>query len=237
MSPRDPGRSDGPKPPKTEARLDQLIGAWQQDTGLPVRRLNLRIAAMVLAGALGRAAASDGQPAFATKGGVAMELWIGNQARPTRDIDLVLRGNHVLLPGLLDRALAEPYNGFSFLPGALEPLPSRPSVTQVTVRISFARRVLASPRVEISPLDVRDEDFVELPAVSLKPVGLHGPELVPVLAGRWQIAQKLHAVTERLADGRENARFRDLIELQLLETLGFDLPDVRDACEQVFAGA
>jgi len=43
------------------------------------------------------------------------------------------------------------------------------------------------------------------------------------------------AVTERPADGRENPRFRDLVDLQLLEALDPDLRSVRDACERVFA--
>jgi hypothetical protein len=41
-----------PKPPKTKARLEQLITQWHKDSGQPVGRLNLRIAAMMLAGAL-----------------------------------------------------------------------------------------------------------------------------------------------------------------------------------------
>ncbi len=47
--------------------------------------------------------------------------------------------------------------------------------------------------------------------------------------------EKLHAITERPADGRENPRFRDLIDLQLLEALDPDPRSVRDACERVFA--
>ena len=48
-------------------------------------------------------------------------------------------------------------------------------------------------------------------------------------------AQKLHAVTERFPDGRENPRFRDLVDLQLLRSLGPDLAAVGEACERVFA--
>jgi hypothetical protein len=59
--------------------------------------------------------------------------------------------------------------------------------------------------------------------------------VVLVLSERWQIAQKLHAVTEQFADGRENPRFRDLIDLQLLEAFEPDVGSVRDACERVFA--
>jgi hypothetical protein len=57
-----------PKPPKTKARLEQLITQWQIDSGTPVAFLNLRIAAMMLAGALARITASDGDGMFAIKG-------------------------------------------------------------------------------------------------------------------------------------------------------------------------
>ena len=42
-------------------------------------------------------------------------------------------------------------------------------------------------------------------------------------------------MTEQFSDGRENPRFRDLIDLQLLEALNPDLAAVRDARERVFA--
>lgn len=54
------------------------------------------------------------------------------------------------------------------------------------------------------------------------------------IAVRWQIAQKLHACTERLDDVR-NDRFRDLLDLQLLAGLMDDVawPAVRVACVEV----
>ena len=69
-----------PKPPKTKARLEQLITQWQKDSRQPVGRLNQRIAAMMLA-ALARVTDPDGEGVFATKGGIAMELRLGDRAR------------------------------------------------------------------------------------------------------------------------------------------------------------
>lgn len=155
---------------------------WPSQSGIPVARLNLRIAAMVLAGALARVIDPGGEAAFATKGGVAMELWMSGRARATRDIDLVLRGDPDRLGERLDAALNGSYIGFTFRRG-----------------------------------------------------GIDSPDVVLVLDARWQIAQKLHAVTERPKPGRENPRFRDLIDLQFLETLSIDFASVRDACERVFA--
>lgn len=224
-----------PKRPKTKARLEQLITQWEKDSGHPVGRLNLRIAAMILAGALARVADPDGQAVFATKGGIAMELWMGGRARATQDIDLVLRGDPDKLEDLLDAGLSESYEGFAFRRSEITGLPLRPQVRKLKVQVSFAGRVLSSPQLEIAPVETGREQFTRVPGVPLDPVGLDGPEFVLVLATQWQIAQKLHAVTESHPDGRENPRFRDLIDLQLLATLDPDLADVRDACERVFA--
>jgi hypothetical protein len=85
--------STTPKRPKTVNRLQQLITEWERESGQPVRRLNLRVASMMLAGALRRAVDDDGAVVFVTRGGVAMELRAGEKARVTGDVDLVLRGD------------------------------------------------------------------------------------------------------------------------------------------------
>lgn len=66
-------------------------------------------------------------------------------------------------------------------------------------------------------------------------VGLAGPDTVPCVAVRWQIAQKLHACIETFEQG-ENDRFRDLLDLQLLADLVEDdeWAAVRAACGGVF---
>jgi hypothetical protein len=226
---------NAPKRPKTKARLEQLITQWQKDSGQPVARLNLRVAAMMLAGALARVVDDDGDIVFATKGGVAMELRMGERARATRDVDLVLRGNPAALADLLDAGIRQPYNGFTFRRSEIGQLSFRPGVQTLRVQVGFAGKVLCSPQLEIAPMETGDEEFIEIAGHDLSAVGIDGPEMVPVLADRWQIAQKLHAVTERFQDGRENPRFRDLVDLQLLRSLGPDLAAVCEACERVFA--
>lgn len=190
---------------------------------------------MMLAGALARVSDPDGEGVFATKGGIAMELRLGDRARATRDVDIVMRGDTDQLAALLDAGLRESYEGFTFRRGAIDDLPTRPHVKKTRVQVSFAGRSLTSLQLEIAPLDTGDEEFTPLPGPNLRAVGLSGPDVVMVLAERWQIAQKLHAVTETFPDGRENPRFRDLIDLRLLEAFEPELASVRDACERVFA--
>lgn len=223
-----------PKRPKTKARLEQLITQWEKDSGQPVARLNLRVAAMTLAGALARVVDSDGRAVFATKGGMAMELRMGDRARATRDVDLVLRGDPLDLADLLDHGLRGPYEGFSFRRSEITDLPSRPYVKQVKIQVSFAGRVFSSPQLEIAPVETGHEEFIAIAGADLEAIGLDGPDAVLVLSADWQIAQKLHAVTERPPGQRENPRFRDLVDLQLFEALRPDLRAVRHACERVF---
>lgn len=235
MSPPVPARPGRPKTPKTKARLERLITDWQKSSGQPVARLNLRIAAMMIAGVLARVVGPDDRSAFAIKGGIAMDLRLGDRARATRDIDLVLRGDPDRLADLLDAGLGEPYNGFAFHRREIDDHPVRPDVKQVDVQVVFARKVLCTPKLEIAPAETGREEFTALPGARLDEVGLDGPEIVQVLAATWQIAQKLHAVTERYPAGRENPRVRDLVDIQLLESTELDIRKVRDACEQVFA--
>jgi hypothetical protein len=80
-------------PPKTLNRLRQLITELEKQSGLPVRRLNMRVASMMLAGALSRLVDEEGRPKFLTKGGIAIELRLLDQARASQDVDIVLLGN------------------------------------------------------------------------------------------------------------------------------------------------
>jgi hypothetical protein len=225
------------KRPKTINRLQKLIGEWERESGLPVRRLNLRVASMMLAGALGRMTDDEGAPVFLTRGGVAMELRVGEKARGTRDVDLVLRGDPGSLIAHLDSALAEDYQQFSFERDEPQPLELRPHVHRVRVKVAFRTKPFMTIVVEVAPVEAGGEKREHLPAHDLSTVGLDGPAAIPVLAVPWQIAQKLHAVTEPpLRAGEENPRYWDLIDLQLLEALAApDLAPVKDACLRTFA--
>jgi hypothetical protein len=101
------GHEHAAQAPTTLSRLQQLITEWERDSGQPVRRLNLRVASMMLAGALARAVGEDGTAVFITRGGIAMELRMGEKARVTRDVDLVLRGDPDSLLGAESRRQTE----------------------------------------------------------------------------------------------------------------------------------
>jgi hypothetical protein len=227
------------KPPRNVQRLQQLITQLQKDSGTSVARLNLRVAAMMLAGALGRAVDDEGEPIFVIKGGVAMELRILDEARATKDVDFVLRGVTEDLVNHLADALDEDYGHFSFTVKSIETLELRPHVRRALIQVSFGGRPFATVKMEVSPVEEGAEDFENLPGIDLSKLGIEGPDQVPVLALRGQIAQKIHAVTEPpLKEGGENARYWDLIDLMILDALAEDaavpLTSIRQSCVTIF---
>jgi hypothetical protein len=65
--------------------------------------------------------------------------------------------------------------------------------------------------------------------------GVTGPAHLPCLPLRFHVAQKLHGMTLPPRPGKQNERFRDLIDLLLMEALiTHDYAALREACELVF---
>jgi hypothetical protein len=62
------------------------------------------------------------------------------------------------------------------------------------------------------------------------------PDAANCVSLRYQVAQKLHACTEVFYEGRENDRFRDVMDVLLVEDLLYDvgLAHVREACIDIF---
>lgn len=221
------------RPPSQRNHLEQLISRYGQAHGIAPNRVRRWLTMMVMIGALDRAREDDAGAEFLVKGGVAIELRLGLRARATKDLDMTFRGDRDQLIAALDAALAEPYNNFSFERGEVEDIAATRSC-RLEVKVAFNGRSWATAQLEISPPDTRASAEVDIvDAISISDFGLNGPDIVRVLALRYQIAQKLHACTETFDDG-DNERFRDLIDLILLRSLITDLRSVRDACRDVF---
>ena len=225
------------KPPKHKNRLEQLIGQHATAEGLAAGRVRNWVSFMVFAGAIERAVHPDGSPLFWFKGGLTMEARFGNPARATRDVDAIFRlgVDDDTLAETLDEALADEYHGFTF---EVEPVRQMLDTVhrQARVRLSFNGRTWGSVKLEISPPEGTANAPDMVPALPLDFAGLEGPEMLPCLPLPLQIAQKLHAVTERFDPPRQNDRQRDLIDLQLLRELVDDLAAVRVAAVEIFEG-
>ena len=70
-------------------------------------------------------------------------------------------------------------------------------------------------RAEPGEADVEGVDAIVL----TEAFGVTGPAHLPCLPLRFHVAQKLHGMTLPPRPGRRNERFRDLIDLLLMETL------------------
>jgi Nucleotidyl transferase AbiEii toxin, Type IV TA system len=218
--------------PKTEKQLGRLVSNYAEASGLGVRRVRQRISAMAFVGALDRVREEDLPARFLIKGGIACELRFQNQARATRDLDALFHGSLDELLADLDTAFATPYSGFSFSytpPKAVH----ETGAQRFDVKLTYQGRGWATLRVEVSPPEGQAHEPEPLPALSVSEFGLTGPAEVTCLSLRYQIAQKIHACTERFPD-RENERVHDLIDLQLMETPIENYSRVRAAAVEIF---
>lgn len=212
----------------SKSHLERLITTTSRSQGMTAARLRRWVSAMVLLGALQR----DGleSPSFVLKGGVAVELRLGTGARTTQDVDVTFAGGQDLLEAL-DAALGKPYRDFGFRRGAATP--HGPHATRFDVRLSYRSRAWSTVRLEVSTPGASAGATERLAAIRLDALKLSGPTDIACLPLDHQIAQKLHAVTERPPD-RENARFRDLVDLLMLRELVEGLRSLRGTCEATF---
>lgn len=219
------------KTPAQKSHLERLVAHYGKLSGIAPARVRRWLSVMVLLGALDRVRESD--PAFLLKGGVAIELRLQGQARATKDVDLVFFGDPEDLEEDLDQAFAEPYSEFGF---------RREEITtggggrfqRLDVRLLFRGRSWGTLRLEIAGPDSPATDGEAVPALLIDEFGISGPETIRCLSLRYQIAQKLHAVTERFND-RDNERFRDLIDLIVCRDLVEEMEPVKEACLDTFA--
>jgi len=189
---------------------------------------------MITAGVLERAA-GDGHPQFVIKGGVALELRLRDRARATKDIDVVSQDPEADLARTLERALTgAPYQGFSFR-RKRDPLVLDNGVVNMEFAVNYRGGTWASITIDIARAESGESEVEWLKAIPLtEAFGVTGPTVLPCLPLRLHIAQKLHGMTLPPRPGKRNERFRDLIDLLLMETLVTDYQGLREACEAVF---
>lgn len=222
------------RPPSQRSHLERLVDAYGRAHGIAVERTRRWLSVMAFVGALDLVRLDDG-PRFLIKGGVSMELRLGLRARATKDVDVVFRGHPAELLDAFDEAFAYPYSGFAFRrKGEVEEI-RETGTRRLRVQVSFGGRAWQTLQVEVARPEADELELVPV-AISLADFKLDGPRRVACLSLRYQIAQKLHAVTEQ-PDDRPNLRFWDLIDLVLLRELLDEsgLLRVHAACRDIFA--
>jgi nucleotidyltransferase AbiEii toxin of type IV toxin-antitoxin system len=224
------------KPPFNVQVLQRWVGQLAREQGIAPGRVQRWISFMVVAAMLDHARDENRDPVFVLKGGAAMELRLGLRARATKDYDTAYRKS---MEGMLDRLDASLRDGFGdFTATRTEPEPIAETEAQrLDIKLSYRGRSWGTLQLEVAAAEGdAGREIDRVPGKPLDALGIDTPVDVPCVSIRYQIAQKLHACTEVPADGHENDRFRDLIDLLLLEELveEDEWPAVREACEEIF---
>lgn len=223
------------KPPISERTLTKYVTAYARETGADVARVRRLISFMAMAGALqGSARGTGDAPHFVIKGGVALELRLRDRARATKDLDLILNLDEGDLLEMLEEALAEPYEGFTFRRKG-EELRMRNGAVRAKIQVSFHGREWGTVEVDVARREGETEVDL-LPGIPLlHEFGITGPEELECISLRHHVAQKFHAMTRPMPEGKQNDRFRDLVDLLMMRAFVTDCPALRQACEEVFA--
>lgn len=174
------------------------------------------------------------------KGGMALEVRLGDRARMTRDLDLAVRtldGEAEELAGLLAGAgRSDATDGFRF--AVSEPRPLAPDQLggkgwRFHVDARLAERTFAAVRVDVVHRadEVFATELLSLPDV----LGFAGiaTAAIETITAEQHFAEKLHALTRDY--GRPNTRTRDLVDLVLMIERGLVQPRALHAVvERVF---
>lgn len=225
------------RPPGNLSHLQRLANAAASEQQVPIGRYQRWINTQIVSAVLDRVRDENGEPLFTLKGGAAMELRLGLSARASKDYDAAFRARAGDMLDALDRAIAEDWSGFQLRRTEPERIRETGAI-RLDIQLSYKGKPWGTVQLEIASAEgAAGQEIDRVPARSLEPVQLDAPERIACVSVRYQIAQKLHACTERYADGRPNYRFRDLIDIQLLRDLVVDrdLPAVREACAEIFA--
>jgi hypothetical protein len=218
--------------------LETRLGNRSRESGVDLERLRRRAAFERLLVRLELGAPHR----WVVKGGMALEIRLGDRARSTRDLDLVLRDAEAdgatVRELLIDcLSVAREDDGFEFLVGEPTAITldeaGRPG-WRFSVESRMAGRRFASVRLDVVARD--DEGSrtrrVELPGV-FDFAGLERHD-VEVVDPAQHFAEKAHAFTRTYGD-RLNTRVRDLPDMVLLIEDGLEpTPELFSIVAQLF---
>lgn len=237
--------------PKTKQPVSaKVLNAWiaqaegQLGDEAKGGRLGWLIASSVAIAAVQRALDEDGRQLFLLKGGTLLQHRLNATARTTKDVDGLIRGDMDAFFAVLENVLDEPWGPLTLRRGEVE-------VIDVPTKIIKPRRfdIILDMRgvtwrriqFEVSGDEAGIGDEHEtIEPFSLRGFGLPDPDALVGIAMRFQIAQKLHAVSDPHEPPHSiNDRARDVVDLMLLrdliaETGSPTLAEVREAGVAVF---
>jgi hypothetical protein len=199
--------------------LEQRLFNQSMESGVSLDRLRRRV---IFERIVARLQAAD-PGRWVLKGGMALEVRLGDDARLTKDIDLGLRAevsrHEDLQERLVDALALDPFDDmFVLTAGAVTQL-MEDGAGHVTwrskVAASLALKRFGAVQLDVSPRphELAQTEVVALPN-SLAFAGIDSPTIEIIDVNRHG-AEKYHAMLKDFGD-RENSRVRDLVDLVIL---------------------
>ncbi|WP_186276964.1 nucleotidyl transferase AbiEii/AbiGii toxin family protein [Corynebacterium anserum] len=207
-------------------------------------RLGWLVASSVAIAAVQRAVDENGRRLFLLKGGTLLQHRLNATARATKDVDGLIRGDMDAFFAALEEVLDEPWGPLELRRGEVKTINVPTKITKprrFNITIDLKGRSWRSIDFEISPDEAgigAEQEAIEPPLLS--GFGLPTPDVLVGITMRFQIAQKLHAVSDPHEPPTfKNDRARDLVDLILLRDLITatgtpTLTEVREAGQAIF---
>ena len=162
-----------------------------------------------------------GRRLFLFKGGTLLQHRLNATARTTKDVDGLIRGEMNAFLLVLEGVLDEPWGPLTLRRGEVEVIDVPTKIVKPSrFDIILAMRGVTWRRIqfEVSPDEAGigdEQEAIEPPPLS--GFGLPDPDVLVGIAMRFQIAQKLHAVSDpHEPPDSINDRARDVVDLFLL---------------------
>lgn len=234
------------KEPVSAKVLNTWIAQAEGQLGDEARggRLGWLIASSVAVGAVQRALDEDGRQLFLLKGGTLLQHRLNATARTTKDVDGLIRGDMDAFFAVLEDVLDEPWGPLTLRRGEVEVIDvptKRIKPRRFDIILNLRGVTWRRIQFEVSPDEAGiggERELIEPPP--LAGFGLPDPDVLVGIAMRFQIAQKIHAVSDpHEPPGSINDRARDVVDLLLLRDLITmtgtpTLAEVREATVAVF---
>ena len=224
------------KRPKSKTQLDAAIQRIAGTRTHDVRYTALRtVVADVVVGQM--------LPDCAIKGGSSLKLRYGAaHTRFTMDFDAASGLDDERFVEAAREKMAAGWNGFTATldiekPAFPEGVPREYVMRPFTVHLGYCGKPWCRVRLELGHDEIGDADEAEMVPVAsdiaavFEELGFPAPRSVPLLPLKFQLAQKLHGLSEP-----GSTRVRDLVDIQLImRNSPVDLAEARPACERLFA--
>jgi hypothetical protein len=240
-------------PPLTVAQLNSRLAIIAGDLGVPIARARLMLSTLVVSQML--------PEAVVVKGGMGIKLRLGDRGtRATSDLDVFTRERGGQFEEKFRAQLAMGWGRVPASKGEVRRNRDAPDRVAFTgslragrihdpgsvppellmhpyrVTLAFLGSNWAALDIELSELEIagltRPQRMIDPTLVQFgSGFGFGAFEPVQVIDVEEQIAQKIHAVTDP-----DYQRAHDLVDLQVLWSVGPDVALVKEYCEQTFLG-